>query len=91
MRPSKLKLNEKQKGFRVLIGFLFTGQSLLLQHWKFAKENFFVMLRTLFPIKICIQIGICKQVIIKNFHRFRSVKKLCYFPIRLELQYSSRS
>ena len=41
MRPSKLKLNDKQKMLVFLFKFLyFSWRYLLLQHWTFADKSF---------------------------------------------------
>ena len=40
MRPCKLKLNDKPKRLVFLNEFIFNGQNLLLQHWKFSNKNF---------------------------------------------------
>ena len=51
MRPCKLKLNEKQRRLSLIIEFILSGESLVLQHWKFSNKSFVrYVIRTLFPV-----------------------------------------
>ena len=72
MRPSKLKLDEKQKRLVFLIDFLFNVQNILLQDWKFANKIFFCYVKNPFSYYISFQIGMYKQMIIKNVLLWKS-------------------
>ena len=75
MKPSKLKLNEKQKRLSFLKFFL-VDKNLRLQHWKFSnKKNFFIILLRVHTVhNVTRRIGIIEQHednLTKDVHRHR--------------------